>query len=694
MRDAEYLRVAAHRCLQICLLAVWILAGPAAATPPDVLLITIDTLRADALGFAGNKAVETPWLDRMAAGGRVFHNAHAHNVVTLPSHTNILTGRLPYEHGVRDNQGFRLGEEWPTLATLLGAAGYRTGAFVSAYPLDSIFGLARGFEHYDDRYPKGEGSGFALPERRGDETVKHALTWWREAAGAPRFLWLHLFDPHAPYDPPSSLAERYAKNPYLGEVAAVDTYLEPFLAPLLDGKAPPTLVVFTSDHGESLGEHGELTHGLFAYEATLRVPLMLWGAGVTPGRDDRAARHVDLLPTILSAAGLDAALPKGLPGRSLLEPAGESVDTYFEALSTYLNRGWAPLRGLVRQGRKLIALPLPELYDLRRDPAEQNNLVRAERRLAGELRDALPAAALEPPRPTGEDAAVTEQLLSLGYLGGAAPTTETFGPEDDPKNLVELDRKMHRAIEVLTVGDLPAATALAREVVAARPTMALGQSLLAQVLLEGGQREEAVQAMEAARQLGATTPSLERQLGLTLSELGQHQQALAVLAPLIEADDVEALSAYALALLEAGRLDAAESALNRLRTLDPEHPAAPARRALLELRRGRFAEARAAAERALALNDRLGHTWNDLGVALFQLGQQAEALDAWQRAVELEPNLFDALYNLGTQALAVGQKDRARIALERFVAAAPEARYGADLRRARVLLARLRRGAS
>jgi arylsulfatase A-like enzyme/Flp pilus assembly protein TadD len=664
------------------------------AAPPDVLLITVDTLRADAPGFAGNESVETPWLDRLAADGRVFDNAHAHNVVTLPSHTNMLTGRLPYEHGVRDNQGFRLGEEWPTLATLLRAAGYRTGAFVSAYPLDSIFGLARGFEHYDDRYPKGEGAGFALPERRGDETVERALAWWREAAGVPRFLWLHLFDPHAPYEPPSPLDERYAETPYLGEVVAVDGYLEPLLAPLLSGEAPPTLVVLTADHGESLGEHGELTHGLFAYEATLRIPLVLWGVGVTPGRDDRAARHVDLLPTVLAAAGLQSALPEGLPGRSLLAPAGEPADTYFESLSTYLNRGWAPLRGLLREGRKLIALPLPELYDLDRDPGEQHNLVRAARRLAGELRDALPKAALEPPRPTGEDAAVTERLSSLGYLGGAAPATENFGPADDPKNLVDLDRKMHRAIEVLTAGDLPTAAALAREVVAARPTMALGQSLLAQILLEGGQREEAVRAMEAARRLGATTPSLDRQLGLTLAELGRHGEALTVLEPLAAGDDVEALSAYALALLEAGRLDAAELALDRLRTLDPEHPAAPARRALLELRRGRFEEARAAAERALALNDRLGRTWNDLGVALFQLGREAEALDAWQRAVELEPHLFDALYNLGTKALAADQPERARAALERFVAVAPEARYGADLRRARVLLARLRRGAS
>lgn len=203
---------------------------PAASLParPDVVLVTIDTLRADTVGFMGNREVETPNLDALAAAGRVFTGAHAHNVVTLPSHTNILTGLYPFQHRVRDNSGFVLGADVPTLATLLSQAGYATGAFVGAFPLDRRFGLARGFDVYDDHYPRSaDPASFVIPERRGDEVVRAALAWWREAGTKPRFLWLHLYDPHAAYEPPEPFASRYRAHPYLGEIAAVDSFLAP-----------------------------------------------------------------------------------------------------------------------------------------------------------------------------------------------------------------------------------------------------------------------------------------------------------------------------------------------------------------------------------------------------------------------------------------------------------------------------------
>ena len=261
-------------------------SASSASSRPDVLLITIDTLRADSLGFAGNRKVETPVLDRLAAQGRVFRNAHAHNVVTLPSHANVLTGLLPYQHGIRDNTGFRLDPSSPTLATLLKAGGYETAAFVGAFPVDSRFGLSRGFDVYDDRYPRGLSRlDFEMPERPASEVVPAALAWWNEKRSAPRFLWVHLYDPHAPYRPPAPFADRYRSNEYLGEVAATDAALAPLLDPLTSGAATPALVIVTSDHGEALGDHGEETHGLFAYEATLHVPLVVWFRGkVHPGR--------------------------------------------------------------------------------------------------------------------------------------------------------------------------------------------------------------------------------------------------------------------------------------------------------------------------------------------------------------------------------------------------------------------------
>ncbi len=691
------------------LLAVLAAAGTLAAQdtarrPPDVVLVTVDTLRADAPGFAGNPAVETPVLDRLAAAGRVFSNAHAHNVVTLPSHANILTGRYPYQHGVRDNGGFRLGRSVPTMATVLRDAGYATAAFVAAFPLDSTFGLDRGFEVYDDRYPEGsDPTEFSLPERRGDEVVAAALAWWRERRGGPRFLWVHLFDPHAPYAPPEPFASRYRDRPYLGEVAATDAFLAPLIEPFLAGSEPPALLAVTADHGEALGEHGELTHGLFAYEPTLAVPLVLWGRGVEPGRDPRPARHVDLFPTVLEVAGVP--VPEGLPGRSLLQDAAEEVETYFEALSANLNRGWAPLRGVIRGGRKLIALPLPELYDLARDPAEAengiadanhriadaNNRIGAEGRLARELLRRLPAESVWPPERGAVDAETARRLESLGYLAGSAAARDAYGPEDDPKNLVELDRAMHQVIDLYSRGELAKAVELARSVVERRPSMPMGRSLLAQALLEHGEVDEALEVMRRARADGVVTETLLRQLGLTLAERGAAAEALAVLRPLADDGDPRSLNALALALSEAGSHREAETVLGGVLAADPDNPRAHEQLGLVALSTGRWAAARDASRRALELNGELPLAWNNLGVALYRLGDAGGALDAWQRATELDPGLYDALYNLGTKALDHGRDDQARDALARFVAGAPEARYAADLKRARVLLRRLER---
>jgi arylsulfatase A-like enzyme/Flp pilus assembly protein TadD len=691
-------------------------SGGARAAPLDVLLVTIDTLRADAPGFGGRRPSPTPLLDRLAAGGRVFTNAHAHNVVTLPSHTNILTGLYPYQHGVRDNEGFRLPAAVPTLATVLHAAGYATGAFVGAYPLDSQFGLNHGFDVYDDHYPKGGNADqFLFAERKGDKVVAPALAWWRQQRGRRRFLWVHLFDPHAPYEPAEPYASRFAGNPYLGEVAAADGYLGPLLAPLLAGSEPPALVVVTGDHGESLGEHGEMTHGLFAYEATLHVPLVLWGPPVRPGRDDRPARHVDIFPTVLEAAGLTGArapaAPAGLerPGRSLLAAgrgaatpaaggAGAGETSYFEALSATFNRGWAPLRGVLRQGRKMIALPLPELYDLPRDPGEARNLVADDRQAARSLLARLPRESAWPPPPAGKaagsagaarhppTAAEAANLRSLGYAGGSAPVRRSYGPDDDPKRLVAVDRQLHEVIDLYQRGRPAEAAALAAKLVEARPAMPLGHSLLAQALLQGGRKSDALAAMREARRRGAADDNLLCQLGLTLAELGRPEEGVEVLRPLAGRGVPQFLEALAQALSDAGRQEEAAAELRRALAIEPDDAGAYEELAMVELRRQRWAAARDSGEHALRLNDRLPRAWNDLGVALYKLGEPAAALDAWQHAVDLDGTLLDALWNLGVNAAGQGRPQQARRALARFLELAPEKDYAADRERARRLL--------
>src|SRR6185295_9037111 len=412
----------------------------------SVLLVTVDTLRADALGSYGNATVATPWIDRLAAGGVRFAQAHAQNVVTLPSHANILSGRYPLAHGVRDNSGFRFPAGVDTLATILKRAGYRTGAFVSAFPLDSRFGLDRGFDIYDDRLGDPEASSaFMMQERPGPQTLAAAQAWRAAQGGAKTFLWLHLYEPHFPYEPPEPFASRYASSLYHGEVAYADSVLGPLLEPLLSaGKSGRTVVILTGDHGEGLGEHGEKTHGIFAYEATLHVPLIVYAPRLLRPRVVRApVRHIDVLPTVLDALGLDA--PAGLPGRSLLPVAaghGESaVPSYFEALSASLNRGWAPLTGLRREHLKLIDLPIPELYDLEADPHETKNLAVSDPRRLEEIRGVLAGVrgADRGIARSEESAEARARLESLGYTSGSAARKAHYTEADDPKRLIDLD---------------------------------------------------------------------------------------------------------------------------------------------------------------------------------------------------------------------------------------------------------------
>jgi arylsulfatase A-like enzyme/Flp pilus assembly protein TadD len=678
---------------------LWRARGGGATGPvrrgAGVLLVTIDTLRADALGFAGNRIVATPVLDRLAAAGRMFDDAHAHNVITLPSHTNILTGLYPFQHGVRDNSGFVLDAKFPTLASRLKAAGYATAAFVGAYPLDARYGLNRGFDVYDDKFPRGSNlDAFVIAERRGDQVVAPALAWWQAHREKKRFLWVHLYDPHAAYAPPEPFATRFRDNPYLGEVAAVDSFLGPLLEPLLAGAEPPTLVVVTGDHGESLGEHGELTHGLFAYEATLKIPLVVWGAGVTPGKDSRPARHVDIVPTVLSYLGLRP--PAELPGRSLLAPplaATARQDSYFEALSTSLNRGWAPLRGLLRERRKVIDLPLPELYDLGRDPKEETNLFPTETRAARTLERALPAESVWPPQKGASSADEEARLRSLGYAGGGAQRKSRYGPEDDPKTLIGIDQKLHQVIDAYSRGRFAEAAALAREVIREQPKEAEAYENLALSLRQLERHGEAVEVLRQAQARGADNASIRRQLGQALSEAGKPAEAIAVLEPLakVERPDVSVLNAYGVSLADAGRFVEAVAVLERAVSLFPSDPKALENLGIVTLRQERAADARRYLERALALNPSLPISWNTLGVALYQLEGPVAALDAWEHAAALDSRQLDALFNIGLVAAHLGRNDQARRALERYVKTAPPAAHAADLTKARALLVHLGR---
>ena len=665
----------------------------------SVLLISIDTLRADALGTYGNKTVSTPWIDRLAREGVRFDQAHAHNVVTLPSHANILSGQYPLAHGVRDNTGFRFPEEVPTLATRLKERGFETGAFVSAFVLDSRFGLGRGFDVYDDHTAGVDRqSPFMVPDRKAEETVLAARRWIESRQGRQSFAFVHLYDPHFPYQPKEPYLSRHRAAPYYGEVEAVDAALQALLEPILDGpRDPNTLVILTSDHGESLGDHGESTHGIFAYEATLHVPLILRLPGVSNRVVAAPVRHIDVLPTVLDALGI--AVPADLPGRSLWplalgETAPQGFSSYFEALSSSLNQGWAPLRGVFDGRHKYIDLPLPELYDLGADPREAKNLAATEPVRLDALRASLTRqrAADKGIKRGEEDAATVEKLRALGYVGAAqaAPAKEKYTASDDPKNLIAIDARNREVVTRFMEGRLEEAITLAKANLKERPDMAGASLQLAYLERARGNLAEAVAAARhavALKPLDAEGLSL---LGAYLTEAGKPREAIALLAPFVKATapNVDVLTALGLAYAAVGEGASAREVFLRARAADPSNAMALVNLGTLDLMAGNREAARAALDQALELDGSIARAHNTLGVIAAESGQVHEAIARWRQATALDPNDYQTLFNLARTLEKTGDLEGARSYYEAYLRAAPPALEGRDIARTRDWLAR------
>jgi arylsulfatase A-like enzyme/Flp pilus assembly protein TadD len=662
----------------------------------NVLLITLDTLRADALSAYGGGA-RTPNLDALAAGGILYDFAHAHAVVTLPSHASILTGQFPFTHGVRENSGYSLRPDAATIATRLKARGFATGAFVSAFPLDSRFGLTNGFDVYDDAVGSRRGPvGFSMPERSGEDVVSVARQWLAGQRGR-WFAWVHLFDPHAPYKPPAPFDARYAGRPYLGEVA----YMDSALGPLFDAvrsASRPTLVIATGDHGEALGDHGEPTHGVFAYEATLRVPLIVaqFGARSTGGeRSDEPVRHVDILPTILDA--LDAPVPADVPGRTLLQRGGvldrfrarPERTSYFEAMSSMLNRGWAPLRGVIAGREKLIDLPIVELYDLATDAAEQTNLAetRGDRRRALEGR----LAAFNAPIASGreqESPEVVARLRALGYVSGNAAPKAKYTDADDPKRLIEIDRAIHRGVDLYQTGRLRESAAVFQVLIEQRPDMSAAYGHLAFVQWEAGAAQPAIATLREAVKRDIADLDMQVRLGIYLAEAGLSREAIPLLETLAQGGgaNVDVLNGLGIAYAQQGRADAALATFRRVLAIDARSAMALENIGSVLLQRGDLAGARAALQQAADLEPSSSRAHTGLGAVAAKLGDRKTAMTHWTRAVELDPADYDALFNLATELLNAGEREAARPYVERFVRNAPPSLYAPEIARLSPLL--------
>jgi arylsulfatase A-like enzyme/Tfp pilus assembly protein PilF len=670
----------------------------------NLLLITIDTLRTDRVGAFGGTRQLTPALDALAADALRLTRAYASAPLTLPSHASIMTAASPPIHGVRNNSLFRLGTAMPTLAGVLAADGYRTGAFVGAFVLDARFGLDRGFDVYDDKYgEKHPGDAAEGAERRAEAVIKPALAWILDSQPARDhqrwFAWVHLYDPHEPYRAPEPYASQH--EPYDAEVAYTDAMVGTLLADLrAAGQLDRTLIAFTADHGESLGEHGEATHGVFTYDVTTRVPAFLWAGARIGGRTfDGLTRLIDLAPTILDLLGVPA--PAAFEGRTLLPAVNggtaERPSAYIEAMDANLTRNWAPLTGLVTGRYKVIDLPIPELYDLSSDPGETTNLYARDaeraRTLDALLRDRIAQLSA---RGSGADRATLDtdarqRLQALGYVASAAaPGRRVYTDADDPKRLIGPSNDLNRAVAAFAGGRQAEAMREVRRIMAEHPSFTTASGVLASMQHDTGDLPAAIATLEDVVRRGVADQSVMVVLAGYLMEAGALDKSAALLQAVIAAhpDYADAYNSLGVVSSRLGRHDAARAAFRRVLGLDPTSASAYENLGVDELGTGDLDAALADLTRALDLDPKLAPAHNAIAAVFMRRRRPDQAIAHWRTAVELNPKLFDALYNLGTVLYDTGRRDEARPYLERFIREAPPSRYAADIGKLRALPSR------
>lgn len=645
-------------------------ASVAPLRPLNVVVVTIDTLRADRLHCYGYDRIETPTLDALAQQGALFEHAIAQVPLTPPSHASIFTGTYPTVHHVRNTGGFVLQSSSRTLAKILQEQGWDTGAFIGAWVLKKAFGFNQGFAVYDDQMPKRGPSRDTVeePERRAGEVVDRAIAWLNAQSGKPFFAWVHLYDPHQPYDPPEPFRQKYRGRLYDGEVAYTDRELGRFMA-ALDKKSPRenTLVVVLADHGESLGEHGEYTHGIFLYDSTLHIPLIMRGPGVPAGaRVAQQVRSIDVLPTILAIMGGQP--PAACQGVSLL-PAlrGRPVaaaSSYGETIYPKMNMNWAELRALRTERWKYIRAPKPELYDLAQDPGETTNLLQQHPKEYRELDHQLRAIAGIQPGKSEKieanlmDQRTMDQLKSLGYLSGGQRDFELTGKGVDPKDRVPVLKEL----ELATSPDsknLPAARRLA-------------------LLL-------------TAREEDPGNPTVYYYLGSEYERAGKYNDAMGVYKSAVEkgAENARLLSRMGDLYLRAGNRDDAIAAYEKAARMNPLNSGTQCNLGTAYLEKGRIAEAERVFQFVIT-SEEYAAAYNGLGLASIQRQDLAAARGHFEKAVQLDPELVEAQLNLGLIYRMAGDDARARMHFKAFLAKAPAAQYGSIIPKVKQELAAMR----
>lgn len=630
----------------------------------NILLITIDTLRSDRLSCYSSEHINTPNIDRLAANGTLFSRAFAHTTTTLPSHANILLGTTPLYHGVHDNFNFIVDEQMTTLAEYLQNSGYSTGAFVGAYPLDARFGLNQGFQTYDDDYGRSHGINFYTPERPAENVVNRALTWL-DKQSTPWFLWIHCYDPHTPYNPPEPYQTKYAENLYNGEVVYIDDMMGKFFSYLNNKNIrEKTAIIFTGDHGESLGEHGEETHAFLAYNSTLWIPLIISSPGIKPNSVVQTVAHIDIFPTICDI--LQIKKPAFLQGRSLL-PAmrGKKLKTkpiFFESLYPYYNRGWAPIKGYIKETVKFMDTPIYETYDLEKDFQELNNIFKLSTLkkhkdyLDNLIKEMMIPDSAKPKRTFNRKAA--EKLQSLGYISGYnVNQKKTFGPSDDVKTLLPFHYQTEEAWELYQKGNVSRAVEILEKIIAEQNNVDMAYKRLAGIYSETGKMEAALQTLEKGLEQFPASYEIYIDYLKTLNNAGKFKEIILEASEpgYLEVDfDPEFWNVLGLAYANSGALDKAIEAFEKSLSLDNNFPEllnnigkAYHSQAIKTKSRALLNKASEMFKKAIEIDPSYPKPYTSMGNLYRSMGNMEAAIRFWESALKVAPNDSGALYNMG-----------------------------------------------
>ncbi len=668
------------------------------ASLPNVVLITIDTLRADYVGAYGSTEVKTPSLDSLAGDGVVFDNAYCQVPLTPPSHASILTGTYPATHGLRDFTVGQFRKGTLSLARILKNRGYQTAAFVSAFVLDRSWGLNEGFDLYYDNFDlkELEGTNPGNVQRPAEETINEVLPWL-ENAQDPFFLWVHLFDPHHNYDPPAPYSQLYSTNLYAGEVAYADSQLGRLLSLLRrSDRYENSLIVALSDHGEALGDHGENEHGFFLYEAVIKIPFIVKlpkSYGIKGIRVETIAETVDVLPTVLQVLRAPLAPEWGIEGRGLLSvmlrKRTEDRFAYAETLYPLTTFGWSPLK-VFRQGHfKFIHAPRPELYDLSKDPKELNNLYSRNQALANQLRtellrveqsfssDSEPAQselAQSDPSQSELDSETIEKLSALGYVAVAGPLrTGDLRNLPDPKDKVEIFNKVLLGLQASEIGEMERSNSILKEAIRESPELFIAHYSLGINYLKMGNPERALNAFEAAAELNTDFVSIDVNRARALSQLGRTDQAIELLKGVTDRTSTHLGARRLLAQLYARthRLDEAINLYRYILELRPEDKQAMKLLGATLVQNREYEAGLETLKSVLDLGVDDALVRNSMGIALESAGQMQQAINSYRTALQFKPDYSQARLNLAFALVKAGRKDEAGVEFDQLCTESP-----------------------